>query len=240
MKRRRVLVLCPHFAPDTAPTGVIYTRLVAELVEAGCEVRVVTALPWYRNHRIEDGWRGRLWRTEKTPWGCITRVTPFPGKSKKNIFRRAAGFIGFTALVGIRGLFSGGLGKLHAVIAMSPPLTLGLTGRVIASVRRAPLIFNIQDVFPDAAIATGKISGERLIKFAKWLEKLSYRMSNAVVLLSDDMKENVADKVEPGIRSRLHVIPNFVDTKVVTPKHRMTSYRYEIGLGDGPVVMYAG
>jgi len=240
MKRRRILVLCPHFAPDTAPTGLIYTRLVAEHVEAGFEVRVVTALPWYRNHQIEAGWHGRPWRTEHTPWGCVTRVTPFPGKSKKNIFRRAAGFIGFTALVGLRGLFSGGVGKLHAVIAMSPPLTLGLTGRVIASVRRAPLIFNIQDVFPDAAIATGKISGPRLIGFAKWLEKLSYRLSHAVVLLSQDMQANVADKVAAGTRARLHVIPNFVDTKVVTPQNRMTPYRYELGLGDGPVVMYAG
>ena len=238
MSKRPVIVLCPHFAPDTAPTGVIYTRLVEELVAQGHRVQVVTALPWYREHRIEDGWRGRVWRTEKTEWGSITRVTPFPGKSKKNLLRRAAGFVGFTALVGLRGLFAGGLGKAHAVIAMSPPLTLGLTGRLIATARRAPLIFNVQDIFPDAAVATEKIKGKKLIAFAGWLERITYRLSDSVVVLADSMRKNVAAKTKHP--ERVLVIPNFVDTDLVVPMDRMTTYRYELGLGDGPVVMYAG
>lgn len=239
-KKQPVIVLCPHFAPDTAPTGVIYTRLINELVNNGHTVRVVTALPWYREHRIEDGWRGRLWRTEKLPWGSITRVTPFPGKTKKNILRRALGFVGFTALVGVRGLFTGGLGKAQAVIAMSPPLTLGLTGRIIAFVRRAPLIFNIQDIFPDAAIATGKIKGKRLIAFAEWLERISYKSSDAVTVLSESMRDNVAAKIPADRRDRIHVIANFVDTDAVRPMNRMTQYRYELGLGEERIVMYAG
>ena len=238
MKQRPVIVLCPHFAPDTAPTGVIYTRLVEELVQLGHRVHVVTALPWYREHQIEDGWRGRIWRTERKEWGSVTRVTPFPGKSKKNIMRRAAGFIGFTALVGVRGLFAGGLGKANAVIAMSPPLTLGFTGRCIALVRRAPLIFNVQDIFPDAAIATGKIKGKKLIAFASWLERVTYRVSDRVVVLADSMRDNVAAKMKNP--NHACVIPNFVDIDSVKPMDRMTTYRYELGLGEGPVVMYAG
>ena len=49
----RIAVLCPHFAPDTAPTGVVITRIVHELAARGHEVHVVTALPWYAEHRIE-------------------------------------------------------------------------------------------------------------------------------------------------------------------------------------------
>ena len=238
MKQHPIIALCPHFAPDTAPTGVIYTRLVEELVKLGHRVHVVTALPWYREHQTEDGWRGRIWRTEKTEWGSITRVTPFPGKSKKNIVRRAAGFVGFTALVGIRGLFTGGFGRAEAVIAMSPPLTLGVTGRCIALVRRAPLIFNVQDIFPDAAVATGKIKGKKLISFAAWLERVTYRVSDRVVVLADSMRDNVAGKMKRP--ESACVIPNFVDTDSVKPMDRMTKYRYELGLGEAPVVMYAG
>ena len=73
------MVLCPHFAPDLAPTGVVMTRIVTELAARGHELHVVTALPWYRNHAIEPGWGGRLWRTEKTEWGSFFRVHPFPG-----------------------------------------------------------------------------------------------------------------------------------------------------------------
>ena len=90
----KLVVLCPHFAPDTAPTGVVITRIVHELVARGHEVHVVTALPWYREHRIDDGWGGRWVRRERTDWGSITRVNPFPGTDKRNLLRRALGFAG--------------------------------------------------------------------------------------------------------------------------------------------------
>lgn len=235
------MVLCPHFAPDLAPTGVVMTRIVTELAARGHELHVVTALPWYRNHAIEPGWGGRLWRTEKTEWGSIIRVHPFPGKSKSNLLRRALGFIAFSYAVGIRSVHADGLPfKVDGVLAMSPPLTLGLTGWFTKIIRRAPLVFNIQDVFPDAAIQTGAISNKRIIAAAKWLERMSYQRSDAVVLLSQDLRTNIANKIDKKFHQRLHVIPNFVDTSAITPQDRMTTYRRELGIGDQLVVMYAG
>ena len=235
------MVLCPHFAPDLAPTGVVMTRIVSELAARGHELHVVTALPWYRNHAIEPGWGGRLWRTEKTEWGSIIRIHPFPGKSKSNLLRRALGFIAFSYAVGIRSVHADGLPfKVDGVLAMSPPLTLGLTGWFTKIIRRAPLVFNIQDVFPDAAIQTGAISNKKIIAAAKWLERMSYQGSDAVVLLSQDLRANIANKIDEKFHQRLHVIPNFVDTHAITPQDRMTAYRSELGIGDQLVVMYAG
>ena len=237
----RLVVLCPHFAPDLAPTGVVMTRIVTELAARGHELHVVTSLPWYRNHAIEPGWGGRLWRTEKTEWGSIIRVHPFPGKSKSNLLRRALGFIAFSYAVGIRSVHADGFPfKVDGVLAMSPPLTLGLTGWFTKIIRRAPLVFNIQDVFPDAAIQTGAISNKKIIAAAKWLERVSYQRSDAVVLLSRDLRANIANKIDTKFHDRLHVIPNFVDTVAITPQNRMTAYRTELGIGDQLVVMYAG
>ena len=237
----RLVVLCPHFAPDLAPTGVVMTRIVTEMAARGHELHVVTSLPWYRNHAIEPGWGGRLWRTEKTEWGSIIRVHPFPGKSKSNLLRRALGFIAFSYAVGIRSVHADGFPfKVDGVLAMSPPLTLGLTGWFTKIIRRAPLVFNIQDVFPDAAIQTGAISNKRIIAAAKWLERVSYQRSDAVVLLSQDLRTNIANKIDTKYHDRLHVIPNFVDTVAITPQDRMTAYRNELGIGDQLVVMYAG
>ena len=198
-------------------------------------------MPWYRNHAIEPGWGGRLWRTEKTEWGSIIRVHPFPGKSKSNLLRRAIGFLAFSYAVGIRSVHADGFPfKVDGVLAMSPPLTLGLTGWFTKIIRRAPLVFNIQDVFPDAAIQTGAISNKNIIAAAKWLERVSYQRSDAVVLLSQDLRINIANKIDAKYHDRLHVIPNFVDTVAITPQHRMTAYRNELGIGDQLVVMYAG
>lgn len=236
-----VVVLCPHFAPDNAPTGTVMTRIVDELIVLGHTVHVVTSLPWYRTHAIEDEWTGSWVRTERTEWGSITRVNPFPGDDKSNLLRRAVGFVGYSALAGIQGLrVAGWFRRADAVIAMSPPLTLGLTGRVVATLRRAPLVFNIQDVFPDAAIETGAISNRQLIAVARWLERVSYRCSDAVTVLSSDLGDNVRAKLPERFAERVHEIPNFVDTDAIVPMDRLTDYRRELGLGAAPVVLYGG
>ena len=236
----RIVVLCPHFAPDTAPTGTVMTRIVAELVALGDEVHVVTALPWYREHRIEDGWAHRLIQTERTDWGSVTRVHPLPGDDRSNLVRRALGFVGFSALSGVAALRAGGwFRRVDVVLAMSPPLTLGVTGWLSALCRRAPLVFNIQDVFPDAAVRTGAIRNRRVIAVAGVLERFSYRRARAVTVLSSDLRDNVTAKV-PDRRDRVRVIPNFVDTELIRPADRLNRYRDDLGLGDEPVVLYAG
>ena len=238
---RPIIVLCPHFAPDTAPTGDVITRIVQEFVAKDQRVHVVTSLPWYRTHAIESGWTGRLVRREKTAWGSITRVHPFPGKSKSNLLRRAIGFGVFSAIAGVCTVFAGGIHRRPAaVISMSPPLTLGLTGWLASRIRRCSSVFNIQDVFPDAAVETGAITNARIIAVSRWLERVSYHRSDAVVVLSEDLRANVLAKISPKHQHKVHVIPNFVDSDRITPRDRMTSYRDELRIGNEQVVMYAG
>ena len=121
----KLVIVTPHFAPDVAPTGEVVTRIAQELVAQGHRIEVITSLPWYREHRIEPGYGGRLVRYEDTSWGRIVRVNPFPTNNKRNIARRAASFAGFSvasATLGARGE------RVDGVLALSPPLTLGLTG----------------------------------------------------------------------------------------------------------------
>lgn len=237
-----LLVVCPHFDPDTAPTGVVMTRIVSELATLGHEIHVVTSLPWYRHHRVEEEWSDVTWskRTTSTRWGSVTRLDPFAGSDKRNVFRRALGFVGFTVSSCCASFIVTRRHRVDAVLVMSPPLTLGLGSKVVAMVRRIPLILNIQDVFPDAAIRTGAISNPLVIRLARVLERVTYRASNAVTVLSDDLRANVQAKLPDDLRDRVAVIPNFVDTAAIVPQDRSTSYRRELGLGDGPVVMYAG
>ncbi len=84
---------------------------------------------------------------------------------------------------------------------MSPPLTMGLTGWGTHLVRRGPLIFNIQDVFPDAAVETGAIIEQGDHRGGHVVGAISYRRAAAVTVLSDDLRDNVAAKV-PTVEAR--------------------------------------
>lgn len=247
----RLLVLCPHLEPDVAPTGAVISRIIVELARASHEIEVVTALPWYRGHRVAAGWGGRPFRRshpgETLPAAVagapdpgsvtVTRVHPLP-TPRRSLVARGAGFAGFTLLVTAATVLR--RTRPDAVLAMSPPLTLGLAGWAAARRFRVPLVFNVQDVFPDAAIEVGAISDRRIIVAARKLERLVYRACDAVTVLSEEMRANIAAKVDPARGSVVRVIPNFCDPEAIRPQSRHTAYRIENGLGERTVVMYAG
>ena len=233
----KLVVLCPHFAPDPAPTGEVMTRIVVELAERGHELHVVTALPWYTHHAVEDGWRGRPIRRETTAWGSVTRVHPFPS-DKTSIAMRSASFAAFSALSALAALPGG---RMDAVLAMSPPLPLGMVASAAAVVHRCPMVFNVQDVFPDVAIELGKLTDPRLVRAARWLERTTYARAAAITVLSDDLRANIAAKVRPEHRGDVRVIPNFVDTELIRPLPRDTALRRQLGISpEQVVVLYAG
>jgi colanic acid biosynthesis glycosyl transferase WcaI len=231
----RILVLCPHFAPDLhAATGEVMTELVRSLAQRGHVVDVVTSLPWYRNHDVEPEWRGRPVRSEVTEFGSVTRVWPFP-TDKGNVVSRSLAFAAQTALS-----LAVAMPKQRpdVVLAMSPPIFFGTAGRLLARRFRVPFVFNVQDIFPDVAVDLGMLTNERAIKFARRLERSLYDSADAVTVLSEDQARNVRTKMTQP--EKVEIIPNFVDTSRVRVVDRMTEYRRRHGIGDEVVVMYSG
>ena len=238
--RLSILVLCPHYVPDTAPTGEVMAAIGEQWTARGHRVEVITSLPWYRDHAVADGWSGRLVRTQQEPWGRIRRWHPFPA-DKGRLAARAAAFAGFTVLAGADAVAAAG--RCDVVFAMSPPLTLGAAGWAAAWRGRAPLVFNVQDVFPDAAVETGVLRSARVVAAASRLEQWAYRRATAVTVLSEGMAANVRAKLGPGVDpDKVVVIPNAADSDRITPGERHNRYRAELGLGnaEATVVMYAG
>ena len=230
-----ITIICPHFAPDVAPTGDVMTRLVQEFGRLGHHLHVVTTVPWYRRHSVEPEWRGRWVKREKTAWGQITRIHPFASTNRTNLLSRAAAFGAFSLMAMLISVFTR---RTDLILVMSPPLTLAPAGWIAAKRHRAPLVLNVQDVHPDAAVATGTLTDSRLLNILRRLELFSYARSDAVVVLSDDLRKRLVPRVDN--EEKLRVIPNFIDTQSLYPTARDNSYRRELGLTDETVVMYAG
>lgn len=234
----KILILCPHFEPDLhAATGEVMTRLVHSLADRGHQVAVITSLPWYREHDVEPAWRGRLWRRERTPFGSIVRLWPFP-TNKSNVLARAFGFAGFNFLAVAAGLLSRGP---DVILAMSPPIVIADAGWLAAKRFRVPFVFNVQDIFPDVAVELGTFTNSRVIAAAERYERSVYARADAVTVLSEDQAANVRAKIAAaGTDTRVEIIHNFVDlerVKVVDPD---PEYRRGRGLGDRFVVGYSG
>tara|TARA_B100000427_G_scaffold253476_1_gene216881 strand:+ start:456 stop:1691 length:1236 start_codon:yes stop_codon:yes gene_type:complete len=234
----RLLVISPHFEPDTAPTGIIVTSLVEQWLEQGHQIEVITSLPWYEKHEVENQWKGRLFRKEEKESLTVTRLHPFP-QDKNKLLRRLVGFLAFSFLALIASVSK--KGPFDAVIVISPPLTLGTVGKAAAVRHRCKLLLNLQDIFPDIAITLGKIKSRSSIKVLEKYEKLTYSGTDSITVLSKDLEKNVNKKIE-SIKNppQITVIPNFLISSSIKPQDRLTEYRKEHHLGEKFVVMYAG
>lgn len=240
----KLLLFCPHFRPDLhAATGEVMTQLTEALADRGHEISVVTSLPWYRGHKVDPAWSGRPWRREKTAWGQIVRVWPFP-TNKTNIPARALGFAGMTSLAAGLGLT---LGRHDLVMAMSPPVFLGDAAWLVSKRFGIPLVFNVQDIFPDIAVELGAMGEGRALELARRHEASLYRRADAVTVLSEDQAKNVRSKlavdhapVSVTTAAKVRVIHNFVDLQRIVPTERENAYRQRHGLVGKKVVMYSG
>ncbi len=220
-------------------------QLIERWAGAGHECHVVTSLPWYRNHRVEDKWRSAPWHRQQTEWGSVLRLHPCAplgfaransSSQKSNLALRATGFAAFGAYAATAGMVT--LRRADAIFAMSPPLTLATAASLTAAAHRTPLVLNLQDLHPDAAIVTGAVTGRGFVATLRQLEKFSYRAATAVTVLSEETRKAVIKRAPVG--KRVEVIRNF-PTVEVEPGERVNSFRRELGIDEDTLVfLYAG
>ena len=72
---------------------------------------------------------------------------------------------------------------------------------------------------PTSRSSSGAITNPSVIAAASWLERTTYRHADAVTVLSDDLRDNVAAKIvgraaRRGGPDKVRVIPNFIDTEL--------------------------
>ena len=99
------------------------------------------------------------------------------------------------------------------VFASSTPLTIAIPA-VLAKWRlRAPMVFEVRDLWPEVPIAMGVLKNPILKLAGRWLERVAYQNSERVVALSPGMRDGIVGAGYP--ESRVHVIPNCSDIEIL-------------------------
>jgi glycosyltransferase involved in cell wall biosynthesis len=123
------------------------------------------------------------------------------------------------------------------IVETDPPL-LCLLGGFLQRWRGCRLIVYLQDIYPDVAVALGKLpAGWPTTMLRRWFFGV-YRRADQVVVLSRDMQSLL---LEAGVApDKISIVPNWVDTRLVQPTKRNNRFRAQHQLGDKFVVMYSG
>lgn len=214
--------------------------LVRELTQLGHTVEVLTTTPHYNvdgESLSRAGLRrraGGLYYEGSFEGARVWHVT-IPQKGER-VSARTLDYLRFHAVSLIVGLVL--CRPYDIVIAPSPPLSIGVIGRVLAARRRAPFVYNLQEIYPDFAINQGIVQGKLTIRLFRILERLVYRLSTQIVSISPAFKSTLMERQVP--ESKIVVIPNFVDTSLYRPLPRDNEFAVAHGLSDKFVVMYGG
>ena len=223
-----------RYQPDLTGTGPIVTDLATGLTELGDDVTVVTSMPHYGRKEVPSEYKGRLFHRQNCLGVDVRRtfvyVPPNPGG-----FHRGMNYLSYTLMCSVIGLLSG---RHDVVLCVNPPITVGFAGFLIGLIRRMPVVFNVQDVWPDCLETIGQLRNPLLIRIFRHLETFIYRISARVTVLSDGMRQNlVAKGVEEG---KILVIPNWADVDQIRPVRKKNNFRGAHNLNGHFVVMFAG
>lgn len=133
------------------------------------------------------------------------------------------------------------LERPDVVYAVSTPLTVGFLGYLISRLRGIPFVFEVTDVWPDAAIQCGVVRNKFLIYCAKVLEAFCYAKASHIVGLTSGICENIISKgVDPN---KVSLITNGVDLSLFSPlvaADQRRAIREKLNISDKFVAMYMG
>jgi len=214
--------------------------LARELRARGHAVTVVTTVPHYnrdldaeRRQPMRPVWGPLLKRSDYD--GVPVFHTAMPAKTPSAL-RRIAAWIGFHAISTIAALVL--VERPDVILTPSPPLSIGVSAWIVARLRGARYVYNVQEIYPDIAINLGAVKNRRIIAALYALERFVYRGAAAVTVIAARMRARLVAKGVPP--ERVHVIPNFVDLDRLAPAPRHNAFSAQHGLDEGLVVTYAG
>lgn len=239
----KILKLSPYYAPEQISS----THLTKDLEQAYADAGFVTVIyvptptrgvtqqvrEQYKKIKYEEKLEGKI---------LVHRFSMF--REGRNPIVRALRYV----LVNLIQYFKGIRAKnVDVVYGASTPPTQGVLCALVAKKlskkygKKVPFIYNLQDVFPDSLATTGLAKrGSFLYNIGSKIANYTYRNADAIIVISQDIKENIMAKGVP--EEKIHLIYNWIDTAAVQPVAKEDNHLYEeLGLPrDIFKVVYAG
>ena len=231
----RVLIYSYNYHPEPIGIAPLMTELAEGLVRQGHEVRVVTGMPNYPQRQVYDDYKGKLYLTEIRNGVTIQRsfiwVKPNPNLIDRLLLDGS--FVVSSFFQALRGW------RPDVILLTVPPLPVSLPASLLGLIYNCPIVLNVQDILPEAAIHVGLLKSKTMIRILESLERFSYRTAHTISVIADGFVDNLVNKGVPA--SKITCIPNWVNTQFIHPLPKEdNAFRKAHGLEGKFVVMYSG
>ena len=213
--KKKILIHTLIFSPDGVSTAYLYNDIALAFNKAGYDVVVLTTTPHFNLVKEQLAEQPMKWGV----WGLYKRslfrgvnselangipVYHIPQKKFKSTVLRLIGFMYWHILSFVMGLF---IRNVDVILSPSPPLTIGRLNNWLGKLKGCKVVYNVQEIYPDIL---NKPETSIVHRYLRSMERKVYNQSDAVTTIDQIFYDTIVDRFED--RSKLHIIPNFVDT----------------------------
>jgi colanic acid biosynthesis glycosyl transferase WcaI len=228
----RVVIVTQYFWPEDFRVN----DLAAELARRGHEVTVLTGQPSYPDRdRFRIAGRSRRPWTER--WESVQVLrSPLLSRGRGQGWRLAGNFLSFAASASLVAALR--IRRADVVFVYEPsPVTVGIPAMVVKRLTGAPIVFWVQDLWPETLAATGAVRSSVALAVLRRLVRRIYRSCDRILVESRSFVDSVvANGAEP---ERIAYVPNWAET-TYAPVEPAPDAPQRARLPDGFVVLFAG
>ena len=232
----RILIVAQYFWPENFRIN----DLALGLRERGHEVTVYTGKPNYPEGRFFPGY-GFFGRSTEDYQGVRVIRVPLLPRGGGGAVRLALNYVSFALSASL-------LAPLlcrnayDAILVYEPsPITVGLPAVVLKWTKRAPLLFWVQDLWPENLVATGMVRSSWVLGLVARFARFLYQRSDIVLVQSEAFTAPIRAL---GIEAaKILYYPNSAESiyrPVAAPDRAEAPPPGQPSLPDGFRVMFAG
>lgn len=203
-----ILLIHQYFLEEDDAGGSRWNEMTKVWSDEGHQVTVIAGMMHANGLEKREEYKGKWFLIKRQ--GAVTVHRTHVSESYNNGFLgRLWGYFSFMFSSLWAGLFKV-KGKFDVVIVTSPPLFVGASGYLISRLKRAPMVFEIRDLWPESAIDTGVLTNKWIIRTAYWFEAFVYRHAHLINVLTPAFYNTLRDKKNVPVE-KLIMIPNAAD-----------------------------
>ena len=236
--KKDLLIYAHYYYTDVASTGQILTEL-AEGLNDTFHTTVICTVPSYTG-KIDKEYKKHKYYYENINGVDVLRIRVpefrknFSPSRIINILSYFISAIFATARVGHQD---------YVYTISQPPVLGGLLGVFGKIIKRAKFIYNIQDFNPEQVMAVSFTSNKFVLGTMMWLDKLSCRFADKVIVVGRDMVETLIKRFPENTPDYVH-INNWINEKEIVPLQddnaKVVAFKEKYGINDKFVIMYSG
>lgn len=225
-------ILTQFFPPDYAPTGQLMAELAQGLSRQGMKVQVFAGQPGYAYDRS-------LAPQQEMVNGVMVRRTRTSRLWPQRIRGRAVGGLLYCLRSLVKLLHPARRGDL--VLVTTEPPYLPVLAYLLHCLFKQPYLCVVYDLYPEVAVALQVVpKNHGLARLWHWLNCLTWRHAEAIVVLSGTMKQRIVDHC-PDIGDKISVIHNWADPRLIHPRPKANNwFAHQHGLTQVFTVLYSG